>query len=128
MATFDLEIILSRQLAECLNTAMFIVDLKGNLVYYNEPAETILGRRFEDTGPMPVDVWATVFIPKSEDGRILQPQELPLVKTLETLAPAHGVFYITNRWDETHKLTVTSFPLTGLGNRNLGAVALFWET
>ena len=29
---------------------IFLVDTEGNLLYYNEPAEAILGRRFSETG------------------------------------------------------------------------------
>ncbi len=126
MASFDLEIILSRQLAECLGTAMFITDPAGNLIFYNEPAETILGRRFEDTGPMNVDLWARIFTPLGIDGHPLNPEELPLVQTLTYKKPAHGSFFIHNLEGETHQITVTSFPLNGRGDRHLGAVAFFW--
>jgi hypothetical protein len=30
-----------------LSVLMFLVDPKGNLPFYNEPAETVLGRRFD---------------------------------------------------------------------------------
>jgi len=49
----DIEVILSRHLASCLAMPIFIVDPVGNLLFYNEPAELILGRRFEETGEMP---------------------------------------------------------------------------
>jgi hypothetical protein len=42
-----IQIILTRQLAGYLSVPLFLVDQKGNLLYYNEPAEVLLGRRFE---------------------------------------------------------------------------------
>ena len=45
-----IQIILIRQLAGYLSVPLFLVDPKGDLLFYNEPAEAILGRRFEETG------------------------------------------------------------------------------
>jgi len=47
---YDIEMILNRQLADCLAIPVFITDTIENLVFYNEPAEGILGKRYEDTG------------------------------------------------------------------------------
>ena len=59
-----IQIILARQLAGYLSVPVFLVDQKGNLLFYNEPAEAILGRRFEETGAMPAEVWSTTLLPK----------------------------------------------------------------
>ena len=68
MAGYDIEIILNRQLADCLSIPVFITDTEGNLIFYNEPAELILGKRFEETGEMPVAEWASIFNPFDENG------------------------------------------------------------
>ena len=52
---YPIEIILSRQLADCLSMPVFITDTVGNLIFYNEPAENLLGTRFEETGEMKVE-------------------------------------------------------------------------
>ena len=83
---YPIELILSRQLADCLNMPVFLTDTIGNLLFYNEPAEDILGKRFEDTGEMPVDEWGPVFKNKDDDGNPIPSAELPLVKTLLSLA------------------------------------------
>lgn len=126
MSAHEIELILSRQLAEGLSTAIFIVDPEGNLLFYNQPAEKILGKKFEDTGEMPVAVWSTIFKPLDDDGNSLPPEDLPLVKTLTTKTPAHGSFWIESLKGEKHKIMVTSYPLTARGKRFLGAVAIFW--
>ena len=127
MTTQELELILSRQLADCLSIAIFLTDVEGNLLFYNEPAEYLLGKKFEHTGPMPVDEWSTIFHPKDEAGNDLHPGDLPLVKTLSTVEPAHGAFWIDSLDGERHLITVTSFPLIGRANRHLGAIAVFWK-
>jgi len=128
MAAYEIEIILNRQLADCLSIPVFITDREGNLIYYNEPAEQILGKRYDDTGEMPVSIWATIFKPVDEKGNVLSPDDLPLVKTLKNCKPYHKTFYIESLNGKIEKIAVTSYPILGRPSRFLGAVALFWET
>src|SRR6478736_1815532 len=79
---YPIELILSRQLAEVLAMPVFLTDTAGNLLFYNEPAEEILGKRYEDTGEMQVDEWGTIFKNKDDAGNAIPSEELPLVKTL----------------------------------------------
>ena len=51
-----IQIILARQLAGYLSVPVFLVDQNGNLLFYNEPAELILGQRFDETGAMPAEI------------------------------------------------------------------------
>lgn len=127
MAQQPIELILSRQFADSMNMAVFLVDPMGNLLFYNEAAEGILGMRFSETGAMAVDEWATVFTPKDIYGNALPPEGLPLVQTLSHQKPAHGSFYIDNRKGERLLITVTSIPIEGKPDRYLGAMALFWK-
>ena len=50
MAQQSVEMILVRQLASYLFVPVIVVDTTGTVVFYNEPAERILGVRFEETG------------------------------------------------------------------------------
>ena len=68
MGSYEIEIILNRQLADCLSIPVFITDTAGDLIFYNEPAEQILGKRFEETGEMPKEEWSTAFKPLDEKG------------------------------------------------------------
>ena len=127
MAQIDIELILMRQLASCLATPVFLVDPKGNLVFYNEHAEPILGRRYEETGPMPIDVWSTMFHPIDEEDHELAPSELPLVVALKHHRPAHKEFWIRGLDGVKRQIEVTAFPLIGQSMNLVGAVAMFAE-
>lgn len=127
MASQELEIILTRQFAECLSLPVFLTDTVGNLLFYNEPAEEILGQRFEETGAMPVEDWSVIFNPIDDHGAPLSPEDLPLVRTLQSQSPQHGSFWIENLTQEKHLLSVTSLPIIGRDNRYLGAMAIFWK-
>jgi PAS domain-containing protein len=127
MANQPIELILGRQFIDSLSMPVFLVDTAGTLIFYNEPAESILGIRFGETGSMKVDEWSTIFKPKDVDGNRLSPDKLPLVQTLTHHKPAHGSFYIDSLQGERHLLNVTAIPIEGRSKRFLGAMALFWK-
>jgi PAS domain-containing protein len=124
---YDIEIILNRQLADCLALPVFITDTRGNLIFYNEPAEEILGKQYKDTGEMPVEDWGTIFKNKDDEGNPMPPEELPLVKTLKNRLPYHKTFWIESLKGKTEKISVTSYPIIGRAGNFLGAVAIFWR-
>lgn len=128
MPAQPLELILARQFGDSLSMPVFLVDPEGNLLFYNEAAEGVFGLRFTDTGGMRVEEWATIFKPSDVYGKPIPPEDLPLVRTLNTHRPAHGSFYIDNIKGERMMITVTSFPIEVRPNRYLGAIAMFWKT
>lgn len=127
MPAYAIEIILNRQLADCLSMPVFITDTIGNLIFYNEPAEKILGTRFEETGEMNVETWSTIFKQQDEEGNLLPPESLPLVRTIRDQYPYHKTFRIVSLQGRSEKISVTSYPIIGRAGNFLGAVAIFWE-
>ena len=128
MAQKEIEVILTRQLASYLAMPIFIVDRDGTLLFFNEPAEAILGKRFEETGEMVAAEWASAFMPTDERGEPLAPETLPLIIALYQRKPAHRSLWIRGLDNVPRHIEATAFPLIGQGGRNLGAVAIFWET
>ena len=127
MSQQEIEVILSRQLAEYLALPIFIVDPSGDLLYYNEPAELILGSRYDDTGPMAARDLAMIFKPVDQDGRPMKSEELPIVIALTKHHPSHNTFWIQGLDGALRKIEVAAFPLIAQANRFLGAIAIFWE-
>jgi PAS domain-containing protein len=123
----DVEVILTRQLASYLATPVFIVDPLGTLLFYNEPAERILGLRFDETGEMSTAEWSRAFTPVDEHGAPLPAEALPLTLALTQGTPTHGRFWIKGQDHARRLIEVTAFPLVGQTPRPLGAVAIFWE-
>jgi PAS domain S-box-containing protein len=120
------ELILLKQVAGYLATPMFLVDAEGNLVYYNEPAEEILGHRFEETGQMPLQEWGTIFSPTDSLGRTIPAEDLPLAVAVAERRPSQGSFWIKGSDGISRHLAVTAVPLQGQGGTDLGALSLFW--
>ena len=122
-----IELILIRHLAGRLAVPVFVVDRAGDLVFFNEPAEAVLGRRFEEIRSMPFDDWTTAFLPSEADER-LAVDDLPLVVALRRGVPAHRTFAIQGGDGARRTIEATAFPLLATGGQLVGAVAMFWET
>ena len=127
MAQQQVEVILARHLAENLALPMFIVDPLGNLIFFNEPAEAVLGLRFGDTGLLPASEWSTMFDPVDKDGEPIPPESLPLVIAMTQSHPAHKKFWIRGLDNELRQIELTAFPLIGQSDQISAAVAIFWE-
>ncbi len=127
MAQAPVEMILLKQWASYVSTPVWLADPEGNLVFYNEPAEPILGEKFDDAGAISADQLAELFVVSDLDGRPLQSQDLPLVIALNERVPSHRAVSLQGLDGTSRTIEVTALPLVGQGNRFLGALATFWE-
>lgn len=127
MAQQPIELILMRHLASRLAVPVFIVDAAGDMVYFNEPAERVLGRRFNEVREMPFDQWTTAFLPQGESAP-LSADDLPLVIAVRRRRPAHREMVIVDGHGANRPIGVSAFPVEATDGRLAGAVAMFWET
>lgn len=127
MAQQPIELILMKQLAGYLTLPVFVVDAAGTLVFYNEPAEAVLGYRYDETGEMPIQEWGTVFSPTDEQGRPIPFEELPLSVALRQRHPAHGAIRVRGLDGVERRIEIMAIPLDGPDDRRAGAAAVFWE-
>jgi PAS domain-containing protein len=123
----DVELILARHLASYLATPIILVDAAGALLYYNEPAEPILGLRFAETGEFRVTEWPIAFTATDEGGEPIAATELPLIVALRERRPMHRRMWIKGLDGVRRHIEATALPLIGQADRHLGAIALFWE-
>jgi PAS domain-containing protein len=127
MGQVSIELILVRQLASGLAVPTFVADAAGSLVFMNEPAEKLLGVRFDEQGDMPFSVWATRFTPPDGHPGSVKPEELPLAIALQERRPAHGPLRITGGDGVLRHIEITAFPLESAHGQLEGGVAMFWE-
>jgi PAS domain-containing protein len=123
----NLVLILARDFASRLATAVFLVDSEGDLIYFNEAAESVLGRPYEEGRSMPAAEWSTAFDPVDERGQRLSLEELPLGVAVTQQEPAHRALQILGDDGVARDLEVTAFPLFARADEFVGAVAIFWE-
>ena len=122
-----IELILLKHWASYVALPILIVDVDGNLIFYNQPAEVILGRSFDEAGEINADDLDDIFVTHDLDGKKLSSEELPLVRSLSDRVPAHRSFKIRALDGSWRTIDATALPITGQGDRHLGAFAAFWE-
>ncbi len=125
-AQLPIELILLRQVASYLDLPVFLIDAGGTLVYFNEPAEPLLGLRFDEVGELSMPDWLAAFGPGDEDGKALASKAVPLVIALREARAVHSRLTIAGLDGVRRAIETTSVPLRGQGGDLLGAVALFW--
>lgn len=122
----DLVLIDARAFAERLSTPTLITDSIGNLVYYNEAAEMLLGRPFAEAGEMPAVEWSQIFTVRRLDGSPMPLEEMPGGMALLEHKPAHGKLLIKALNGIEYKLAVTGLPIFTGEKEPVGIIALFW--
>lgn len=122
----DVGLILMRQLAAGLAVPMLIADETGDLLFFNEPAERLLGQRFDEVGDMPLDVRRQLFAFRDEQGHPLPDDQPPLVVALREQRPVHRRVWARGFDGRDREVEVTAFPLLGGGGHLIGGVAMFW--
>lgn len=122
-----LVLILARDFASRLSTPVFLVDAEGSVIYFNEGAERVLGRRFMEGSGMDAKEWSTVFSPTDDDGNPVGLTDLPLGVAIIERHPDHRMLRIKSVDGTERRIEVTAFPLFAHKDECLGAIAVFWE-
>jgi PAS domain-containing protein len=123
----EIELILFRQLASSLAVPILLADESGDLLFFNEPAEVLLGKRFDDVGEMPLEERRRAFAFRDPQGDPLPDDQPPLVVALRERRPVHRLVSL-RAFDGVYRaLEVTAFPLLGPGGHLIGGVVMFWE-
>lgn len=122
-----LEMIILRQLAGHLTIPMWMMDGEGDLIFYNEPAETLLGVRFDDVGPISADQLVGMWQVTDLDGELLAEADFPVVAAVTRHGPGHRAVRFQGKDGEWRNVEVTAIPIEGQGERFLGVLAMFWE-
>ena len=121
------ELIIARNLMSAVELASFIVDPDGTIVFFNEAAGELIGRRFEEVGRLRREEWASEFGPFDEFGKILPTENMPLTVALRDGLPAHGRFYVSVHEDELVEVDASALPL-GTADGFKGAIVVFWRS
>ena len=121
----NLALILARNLVASLTVAGFVTDTEGTIVFFNEAAGDLLGRRFEETGRLSREEWAAIG-PVDEQGAALH-TSAPLTHALKDNRPSHERFRICSDSHGVVMVETSALPLTGPDGHH-GAMVLFWPS
>jgi PAS domain-containing protein len=120
-----LELILARNLLSSISTPAFLVGGEGTLLFYNEAAGALVGRRFEETGTMTAVEWTTAFGPYDDEDDPIPYDQLPMTLALREGHPAHGNFRVGPSGGHHHEIHASAIPIVGTDGTS-GAIVIFW--
>jgi PAS domain-containing protein len=120
-----IELILARNFLSSLSTAAFLVDADGMIAFYNESAGELLGRRFEEVGPIPAQEWGTRHGPFNDDGDPIPFRDLDLTQGLRRGRPGHDNFCIHSEDGAEQRVAASAVPIQATGGQR-GAMVFFW--
>jgi PAS domain-containing protein len=120
-----LELILARNLLSSISTPAFLVGPEGILLFYNEAAAVMLGRRFEEVGTMPAGAWTSEFGPFDDAGQPIPYDQIPATRALRDNRPYHGNFRISGTMGQQYEIAASAIPIVGPGGAS-GAIVIFW--
>jgi PAS domain-containing protein len=120
-----LELILARNLISSLSTPAFIANQANEVIFYNEAAGALLGRRFEERGTMSAEEWLTDFGPLDERGEPIPLEQQPVTVALRANRAAHARHRIRSLGGAVYVVEVSGMPIIGAGGFH-GAMVFFW--
>ena len=120
-----LELILARNLLSSISTPAFLVDAEGTLVFFNEAAGALVGRRFEETGALGPREWGEAFGPFDQNGQPIPWDRIPLTIALQHGRPMHSRMHIHSASGDMQEIEVSALPIVGTEGFR-GAMAIFW--
>jgi PAS domain-containing protein len=121
------ELLLMRQLASYLTPVITLIGPDGSVLFFNEQAERLMGRRFEEADPMRVEELSALLAPTDEAGKPIDLEERPMLVALRRQLPAHRRYSIRGLDHVMREIEGLAFPLVSIEGRQLGAVGIFWE-
>lgn len=125
MPNQPIEFILARQLAEYLITPISIVDENGNTIYYNEPAEHILGKKYNEAGDIEFRAWENRFYPVDDKSSPIPLLDVPFINTASNRKIVEGEYWMRNLEEIEQKVMIICIPLVSMGHRELGTLVYF---
>jgi PAS domain-containing protein len=120
-----LELILARNLVSSLSTPAFLADRSNDIIFYNEAAGALLGRRFEESGTLSAEQWLNDFGPLDEDGEPIPFEKQSVTLALRANRPAHARHRIRSLGGAVYDVEVSGTPIIGTDGFH-GAMVFFW--
>jgi PAS domain-containing protein len=120
-----IELILARNLLSSVSTPALLMGRGGEVVFFNEAAGNLLGRRFEEMGTLPADAWIKEFGPFDSNGEPIPYEEIGIVDVIRGNRPGLAQFHIRSSHGESHEVQASAFPLVSPKGLQ-GGIVFFW--
>lgn len=85
---------MARQLAGGLAVPIVLLDVRGDAIFYNEPAESLFGRLFDEVDVMPFEERSAILALRREGGDPIPVDLLPGMIAMRERRPVYAESYI----------------------------------
>ena len=123
----SLVLIRAKHLAESVTTPMFLADAEGNLIFFNEAAESLLGRAFVDNGALTPTDWQRSFDVRDRNDAPFPLESMSSWIQVQNEQPAMGHIKFRAADGSDNLVATCAFPLFTEQARFEGALILFWR-
>jgi PAS domain-containing protein len=120
-----LELILARNLLSSISTPAFLVGESAELLFYNDAAAALVGRGFEENGPMTATEWTSEFGPFDDRDLPIPYGDIPATVAVREQRPFHGNFRIRTTGGAYQDIAASAIPIVGTSGPS-GAMVIFW--
>ncbi len=122
----SVELILARNLIASIDLAAMLIDAEGMIVFFNDPAGELIGRRFDEVGPLSHEDWSSRFGPFDEFGQVVPTDDLPMAAAQRSGLPVTARLHVGVEGGEPVEVEVSALPLSGADGFK-GALVVFWR-
>ncbi len=107
--------------------AVLLVDARGDTLFYNEPAEAVFGRPFDEIDQLAFEERTQILAPLDEAGLPLPVDALPGIVAMRERRPAHEVFHMHGLDGVLRPIEGTGIPIESARGQLLGALVVLWR-
>jgi PAS domain-containing protein len=122
-----LPLILAREFAANVATPLAVFDADGSLIFFNEPAEEIMGQTSTEVGELAEAEWRARFSVERPDGSPIASEDTPTAVARREGRPTHDTLVYTMLDGTRRTISVTATPILEREDELVGVIALFWE-
>ncbi len=90
------------------------------IVFYNEAAGKLLGRRFEESGPMTAEEWGRPTARSTTTASRSRTSDLELPKRMTQGTAGHARFHIRSVRRQDHLIEASAMPIVATGGQRGG--------
>jgi hypothetical protein len=106
---------------------MYLIDAEGTLVYFNEAAELMLGKRYAEVGPITALEFGSMVDAAYLDGTPMRRRDSPAGVAFYRHEPSHQTLLATTLDGTRAQFEVTAYPLFGHVGDMHGVLCVFWQ-
>lgn len=121
------ELIVARQLAGLLAVPIVLIDVRGDPIFYNEPAESLFGRPFDEVDVLPFEERSAILALRREGGDPMPVDLLPGMLAIRERRPVYAESYFSGLDGVLRPLSLTAMPVMSADRNVLGALIFMWQ-